>query len=137
MNTTLLKTLISALVIAHLVGNIWHGAAHDTLEINLPGLKMTFVYVVILAAPLLGLGLLWFRKEVIACYLVGVSMLGSVLFSVYHHYVWISDDNVDYLPEGTPEAHAHFANSAELIALLALAAAVLAFYAAGRLGKRH
>ena len=136
MNTTLLKALISALVIAHLVGNMWHGAAHDTLEINLPDLKMMFVYVVILAAPLIGLGLLWFNKELIACWFVGVSMLGSVLFSVYHHYVWISEDNVDYLPPGTPEAHAHFANSAELIALLALAAALLAFYAAGRLGKQ-
>ncbi len=137
MNTTLLKVLISALVIAHLLGNLWHGAAHDTLEINLPGVKMMFVYVVILGAPLIGLGLLWFNKELLAYCLVGLSMLGSVLFSVYHHYVWISEDNVEYLPEGSPQDHAHFANSAELIALLALAAALLAFYAAGRVGKHH
>ncbi|MFK7733155.1 MAG: hypothetical protein AB8B48_16165 [Pseudomonadales bacterium] len=137
MNTTLLKVLISVFVIAHLVGNMWHGAAHETLEIDLPDLKNGFVYVVVLATPLIGLGLLWFNREVIACWLVGLSMLGSVLFSVYHHYVWVSEDNVDYLPEGTPEAHAHFANSAELIALLALAAALLGFYAAGRLAKQH
>ena len=67
MNTKLLKALISAFVIAHLLGNMWHGAAHDTLEINLPDLKMMFVYVVILATPLIGLGLLWFNREFIAC----------------------------------------------------------------------
>lgn len=65
-------------------------------------------------------------------WLVCVSMLGSALFSVYRHYVMISIDNLEHPPPGTPEAHAHFSNSAGFIAVAALAGVVLAFYAAGK-----
>ena len=63
-------------------------------------------------------------------------MLGSVLFSVYHHYVLISIDNVEHLPPGAPEAHTHFSNSAAFIALGALAGVVLGFYAVGKLSTK-
>lgn len=133
MNALTLKTLITLAVVVHFVGNLWHGDAHATLEVGLPSIKTAFVIVVILIAPILGGILVWTRWCIAGCWVVGASMLGSVLFSVYHHYVLISIDNVEHLPPGTPEAHAHFANSAELIALAALAGAVVAFYAAGKL----
>lgn len=60
-------------------------------------------------------------------------MIGSVLFSIYYHFVFISNDNIEHLPTGTAEAQAHFANSAEFIALAAFVAALFAFYAVGRL----
>ena len=63
-------------------------------------------------------------------------MVGSVVFSVYHHYILISIDNVEHLPPGTSDAHAHFSNSAEFIAIAALASALAAFYAAGKLDKQ-
>lgn len=136
MSPTVIKTLVSFVVLLHLLGNLWHGDAHMTLEVGLPALKSAFVVVVILIAPILGAFLTWTRFSITGCWIVGVSLLGSVLFSVYHHYVLISIDNVEHLPPGTPEAHAHFSNSAELIALAALAGVALAFYAAGKLAAK-
>ncbi len=133
MQSTVIKALLTFFVLVHLVGNLWHGDAHTTLEIFLPGIKLTFVIVVILISPILGGILTWTRYAIPGSWIVGVSMVGSVVFSVYHHFVLISPDNVEHLPAGTPEAHAHFSNSAEFIALVALFGALLAFYAAGKL----
>lgn len=132
MNSSLIKISVTIFVILHFVGSLWHGDAHTILEITLPGIKTAFVIVVIIIGPILGAVLTWTRFVILGYWLVGISMAGSVVFSVYHHYVLISNDNVEHLPAGTSEAHAHFSNSAEFIALVALAAALLAFYAAGR-----
>ena len=136
MPATPLKILVSLAVVFHLGGNLWHGDAHTTLEIALPGIKTAFVVLVILIAPVAGAVLTYTRLALTGYWLVGSSMLGSVLFSVYHHYVMISIDNVEHLPPGTPEAHAHFSNSAEFIALIALAGAILAFFAAGKFADK-
>ena len=133
MQSTVIKVLITIFVLVHFVGNLWHGDAHTTLEIALPGIKIAFVIVFILIGPILGGILTWTRHALLGSWIVGLSMVGSVVFTVYHHYVLISPDNIEHLPPGTPEAHAHFSNSAELIALVALVAALLAFYAAGKL----
>ena len=137
MRSSLIKILITISVIIHLVGNLWHGDAHTTLGITLPAVKTAFVIVVILVGPILGAVLTWSRFAILGSWIVGVSMVGSVVFGVYHHYVLISNDNVEHLPAGTPEALAHFSNSAEFIAQIALAAALLAFYAAGKLSLRN
>ena len=136
MKPTILKILISLVVLIHLGGNVWHGYAHAILEIDLPNLKTAFVAIVIVIVPVLGAILTWTRFPFAGCCLVGASMFGSVLFSVYHHYVLISIDNVEHLPPGAPEAHAHFSNSAESIALGALAGVVLGFYAVGKLSTK-
>ena len=132
MEITSTKVLISVFVIVHLIGNLWHGDAHTILEISLPTAKTAFVVVVILLGPIVGAVLSWTRYSILGCWIVGASMVGSVVFSVYHHYVMISIDNVEHLPPGTTEAHEHFSNSAEFIAIAALAAALFSFYSAGR-----
>jgi len=136
MKPNVLNILISLTVLIHLGGNIWHGYAHAILEIDLPSIKIAFVAIAIVIAPIIGAILTWTRFSIGGCCLVGASMLGSVLFSVYHHYVLISNDNVEHLPPGAPEAHVHFSNSAEFIALGALAGVVLAFYAVGKLSTK-
>jgi len=132
-----IRILTTALVLLHFAGNVWHGDAHDTLNISLPDWKTAYVTAVIVIAPLLGMVLMWTRFETLGAGIVGMSMVGSVLFSVYHHYVLISIDNVDHLPAGTAQAHAHFSNSAELIAVSALAAALAGFYCVGSLVNRR
>ena len=133
MQSTPIKILLTNLVAIHLVGNLWHGDAHVTLEVFLPDIKTAFVIVVILIGPMLGSILTWTRYVISGLWVVGVSMVGSLVFSVYHHYVLISPDNVDHLPPGTPSAHMNFSDSALFIALIALITALFAFYAAGRL----
>lgn len=133
MRSPTIRVLTTALVLIHLAGNVWHGDAHTILNISLPEWKEAYIAAVIVMAPLFGMGLMWTRFETVGAGIVGLSMVGSLLFSVYHHYVLISIDNVDHLPAGTAEAHAYFSNSAGFIALSALAAALAGFYCVGRL----
>jgi uncharacterized membrane protein YhiD involved in acid resistance len=133
MKLTTIKTLVTTLVLFHFAGSLWHGDAHTTLAVPLSSLQTAFVVAVVLVAPLVGAILLWTRYFAAGNWTVGLSMVGSVLFGVYNHYVLISIDNVEHLPPGAPELHAHFTNSAEFIALIALTAALMSFYAAGKL----
>jgi hypothetical protein len=136
LKANVLKALVTFIVAAHLIGNLWHGDAHTILEIALPPMKTAFIVAVILVGPVAGAVLAWTRYTSLGYWLVGGCLTGSVLFSVYHHYVMISIDNVDHLPPGTPEGHAHFSNSAEFIALVALIGALRTFYAAGTSSNR-
>ena len=126
-----MKTAISALVALHLAATIWHGEAHEALEIGLSPAQNAFVYLVILLAPIVATGLLWTRFESAGLALLVVAMIGALVFGVYHHYVHVSPDNVAHLPAGSPEAHARFVDSAALIALLELATAICAAYGLG------
>ncbi len=128
------RFLITALVALHLAASLWHGGAHTSLAIELPPGKNLFVYVVILIAPAVAAALVWTRHVRTGLWVFFLSMLGSLLFGAYHHYVLVSPDNIGHLPAGSPESHSHFINSAGLLALLELAAAL---YGAFCLGTRH
>ncbi|MGI9293097.1 MAG: hypothetical protein ACR2PS_03870, partial [Pseudomonadales bacterium] len=110
---------------------LWHGDAHSSLEINLPALKNLFIYVVIIAGPVLGALLVCTRFLALGAGLVAISMVAALVFGVYHHYILMSPDNIAHLPAGTANVHAQFIDSAALIAIIELASAVLGFYALG------
>lgn len=118
------KVVITALVIVHLIANVWHGNAHTQLAIGLPPVKTAFVFVVILIAPLVAAVLVWTRYVSIGLWVFLLSMLGALFFGVYHHYVMVSPDNVGHLPDGSGESHSQFISSAAVIALLELASAL-------------
>ena len=128
------RIAITALVVIHLAATLWHGDAHTRLAIDLPPAKNIFVLVVILAAPIVAAGLVWTKYSSIGLWVFVISMLGALLFGVYHHYVMISPDNVHHLPAGNPEFHSQFISSAAVIALLELASAL---YGAFCLGTRR
>ena len=136
MQSKVIKVLITSFVLIHLIGNLWHGDAHISLEIYLPGIKTAFVLVVIFISPIIGAILIWTRQALLGSLTIGLSMVGSVVFSVYHHFILISPDNVEYLPLGNADTHEQFANSAEFIALVALFTALLAFYSIGKLQNK-
>ena len=77
-----------------------HGMAHEELGVGLSAWQWAFVYVVIVAAPLVALVLYWTRFARFAALLLGVSMLAGMLFGIYFHFVAVSPDNVGHLPEG-------------------------------------
>jgi len=128
------RILITILVAIHLVASIWHGGAHSGLAIFLPPAKNVFIYVVILIAPVVSAGLIWTRYSSIALWVFTLAMLASFLFGAYHHYVLISPDNIGHLPAGSPESHSQFINSAAVIALVELAAALYGMFC---LGSQH
>ena len=81
MQSPFIRLLITIFVLVHLVGNLWHGNAHTTLEISLPGIKTAFVIVVILIGPILG-GILYDRQgDYVLAFSLAVVMMGvAVVF---------------------------------------------------------
>lgn len=126
------KVAIAVLAAVHLLVTLWHSAAHSELEIGLPPLKLAYAYAVIVIAPPLAAVLLWTPFARLGLWIFFLAMLGSLLFATYHHYILVSPDNIAHLPQGTPDAHARFVDSAGLSALLELGSALYAAFALGR-----
>jgi hypothetical protein len=126
------KLCVSALAAIHLAVTIWHIGGHDQLGIGLPPLKLAYAWAVIVIAPsLAGIGV-WTRFVRPALWLFTLAMVGSLLFSTYHHYILVSPDNIAHLPEGSDAAHAGFVASAGVSALLELAGALAGAFFLGR-----
>jgi hypothetical protein len=122
---------LSVLGAVHLVAAIWHGATHTELAVALSPAQNLFVYVVIVLAPLVAVGLLWTRHVSLALWLFLTAMCASLLFGTYYHYVFVSPDNIQHLPVGSAAAHARFALSAATLALIELASALCAAFVLG------
>ena len=127
-----MRIVITGLVAVHLVATVWHGSLHSRLSINLSPRQTIFVFGVILVAPIVGAALLWTRYLSSGLWVFFLSMLGSLLFGVYHHYVMVSSDNINFLPGIDSASHHQFALSAGVIALLELAAALFGAFCLGR-----
>ena len=84
----------TAIVLAHLVVNLVHGAAHRELRIDLSAAETLFVALVILLGPLLAMGLLWTRMRSLGLALLALTMAGSLVFGLYHHFVAMGPDHV-------------------------------------------
>ena len=122
------RIAITVLALIHLLATLWHGNAHTRLAIELPLLKTIFVVIVILIAPLVSVGFVWTRYLSTGLWIFFLSMLGALLFGVYHHYVMVSPDNVAHLPAGNPEFHSQFISSAAIIAVLELVSTLAAAF---------
>ena len=125
------RSALTALGAVHLVVAISHGAAHAELGVALSPAQNLFVYVVIVLAPLVAVGLLWTRYLRLALWLFLTAMCASLLFGIYYHYVFVSPDNIQHLPAGSAAAHARFAVSAAILALIELASALCAAFVLG------
>jgi hypothetical protein len=90
----------TAIVVAHLLVNIVHGLAHSELHVGLAPLASIFVIVVVLVCPLLAMALVWTAEKRLGLILLSLSMLGSLLFGFYHHFLVASPDHVHSQPSG-------------------------------------
>jgi hypothetical protein len=88
----------TAIVIAHLLVNIAHGVAHGELRVGLPPSGSVFVIVVVLILPLVAMVLVWTAKKRSGLILLSLSMFGSLLFGLYHHFLVASPDDVRSQP---------------------------------------
>ena len=88
----------TAIVVAHLLVNIAHGLSHRELRVGLPLSGSVFVIVVVLALPLVAMGLVWTRKKRFGFILLSLSMFGSFLFGLYNHFLVTSQDHVHSQP---------------------------------------
>jgi hypothetical protein len=117
-----------AVVLLHLLVNIAHGAAHTNLHIEMNTWQSVYILLVILVLPLVAAVLLW-RRSRLGLPLLLASMLGSLIFGAYYHFIAAGADNVASL-----SSHAWalpFQITAVLLALTEAAGA-----AVGALGLR-
>ncbi|MGB8507554.1 MAG: hypothetical protein WCD76_04035 [Pyrinomonadaceae bacterium] len=90
----------TAILVVHGAVLLLHDIAHRDLEVYLPLLKYVYAYAVIVIAPLLATIMLWTGRSRNGAWIFLLSMFGSLLFGVYHHFVLISNDHVCYAPQG-------------------------------------
>jgi hypothetical protein len=90
----------TAIVVAHLLVNIVHGRAHHELHVGLAPLASIFVIVVVLVFPLIATVLLWTAKKRLGLILLPLSMFGSLVFGLYHHFLAVSPDHIHSQPSG-------------------------------------
>lgn len=105
-------------VLAHLVVNVLHGRAHESLGVGLNTFQNIYVITVILIAPLIAMLLLWTRYARTGLLLLVISMAGSLIFGAIYHYVIVSTDHVAHLPPG--DAQGMFRITAVLLILTEL-----------------
>lgn len=93
-----LWTWLAAAVLAHLVVSIVHGVAHTRADVPLSQAAALFVYLVILAGPLIGLALTWPAGR-IGSWLIAATMAGSLVFGFVNHFVFASPDHVAHVDQ--------------------------------------
>jgi hypothetical protein len=121
---------LMATVLVHLVVSAIHGTAHDRAHVPLSFGASMFVYVVILAGPLVGLALTWWHARA-GGWVIALAMSGSLLFGVLNHFLLSSPDHVAHVD---PQWRPLFTATAVLLAVTEALGAVLAarFLAAER-----
>ncbi len=120
------KKYLGVLVVAHLLINIAHGAAHRELHVPLPPAGMLFVIIVILLCPLLAFALLCTSQKRMGLLLLTVSMAASSVFGLYHHFLVHGSDHVSAQAPGP--AGAVFVVTAYLLFLIEGLGASLGLY---------
>jgi hypothetical protein len=84
---------LGAIVLTHLAINVAHGRAHEGAQVPLPFAGTLFVYIVILAGPLVGLGLSRWRPRA-GAWIVGLTMAGALVFGLINHFLIDGSDHV-------------------------------------------
>ena len=106
----------TVILVVHAAVGVVHELAHRNLGIELTTAQTLFVNLVIMAAPVVAVLLLWTRLERPGAILFTGAMAGSLLFGLYYHYVLVSPDHVSHLPDG--DLQSAFRITALLLALL-------------------
>jgi hypothetical protein len=106
-------TWLIAVVFAHLLVSIVHGVAHAQAQVPLSRAANLFVFLVILAGPLIGLALTWPAAR-LGSWVIALTMSGSLVFGLVNHFVLASPDHVNHVD---PQWRGLFATTAVLLAV--------------------
>jgi len=124
------STWLVAIVVVHLVISVVHGSAHTGAQVALSPAQNLFVFIVILAGPLVGAVLLWPAAR-LGSWVIMVTMGASLVFGAVNHFVLASPDHVAHV---SAEWRPLFATTA---VLLAVAEAVAVGVALGAVRERN
>jgi hypothetical protein len=88
---------LSVLIVAfHFLVSLVHGMAHSRLHIEMNLWQSVYILLVITLLPLIS-GLLLWRGARGGFVLLTISMLGSLIFGGYYHFIAVGADNVSSL----------------------------------------
>ena len=113
---------LTAAVLLHLAISFVHGAAHAGADVPLSPAANLFVYIVILAGPILGLALTRLAWR-IGNWVIAITMAASLVFGVVNHFLLASPDHVSHVAQ---QWRTLFATTAVLLALTEAVGSVLA-----------
>ena len=119
--------LLTAIVLLHLGVTVLHGWAHAGAVVPVSTVANIFILTVIVAAPLVGIGILWFFSISGGAWLVGLSLTAALLFGIVNHFVLDSPDHVAHI---VAQWKVLFGTTAVLLALTEALGAGLAFWRA-------
>lgn len=88
---------LTAVVLIHFAINVVHGRAHEGAQVPLSSAGTLFVYLVILAGPLAGLGV-WRWRPRLGGWTVAACMSGALLFGLINHFIIDGSDHVARVP---------------------------------------
>jgi hypothetical protein len=125
------KALVGV-VLTHLAINTAHGRSHAGAGVALPLPSALFVYLVILAGPLAGLGVTRWRPRA-GAWIVAVTMSGALIFGLINHFMLAGPDHVSHV---APEWRAWFGVTAALLIASEAAGAAIGAWAAMRTSGR-
>lgn len=94
------RTAAVAVVLVHLAISVIHGAAHSGAGVALSAFQNAFVWVVIMAGPLVALGLIKSRPRLGGA-LLASTMGGALVFGIVYHFVIVSPDHVSHVASDT------------------------------------
>ena len=119
---------LAAVVLTHLAIALVHGAAHTGAQVPLPFAGTLFVYIVILAGPLVGLGLSRRRPQA-GAWVVAAAMSGALVFGLVNHFIM---DGLDHVARVAAEWRSLFGVTAALLAISEAAGAAIGVWSAMR-----
>jgi len=112
---------LSAVVLVHLALSFVHGAAHSGAAVALGPAGNLFVYIVILAGPIVGL-LIALRQPLLGAWIVALTMSGSLVFGLVNHFIIQGTDHVSHVEAAW---RTQFAVTAALLAVVEAAGAAI------------
>ena len=117
---------LAAVVFVHLAISLVHGRAHAGAQVFLPLPGALFVYIVILAGPLVGLAVSRWRPRA-GAWIVAFSLGGALIFGLVNHFIIAGPDHVAHV---AAEWRTLFgATAALLVASESVGAATAAWFA--------
>ena len=87
---------LTAIVVVHLAISIVHGQAHAGADVPLSSAAAAFVYIIILAGPILGLAVFCWRPH-LGAWIVALSMSGALIFGLVNHFIIAGPDHVAHV----------------------------------------
>jgi hypothetical protein len=127
-HTRTLKLTALGVVAIHFLVVLLHSIAHDKLPVEATPAQLAFIIPVIVVAPVLA-GLMLLKFERAGMILLAASMLGSLLFGVYYHFIADTIDHVAHVARMQPLYWSRmFAVTAYLLAISETFGTALGFY---------